>query len=300
MKSFTQTYTDCQNITKDSSTDTLALFKTWINDSIHKVLSLSDWNFNKDAKTYTSVAQQQDYDTPYNAAKIDYVRIYMGGVYYTPKEIKSGTLWQQINYVPVYSDVPQLYHISNRTRKICIYPIPSSTDQTIKIGYTKRVRDLSVADYTTGTITTVANDNTITGAGVTWVNKMAGRYINITNTSEVIGGMWLEIVSLVPASSTLEVRENMPVAVVGASYTIAEMIPFMDGFEDIAYWYALDKFYQMKEMPTMAREYERMWKESLDEMLARDLRSCEDVLEKETPVEILDPNTDSWAIQIIP
>ena len=300
MKSFTQTFTDCQSISNDSSATTLALFKGWINDCVHKVLSLSDWTFNKDSKTYTSVAQQQDYDTPYNMAKLDYVRIYMGGVYYTLKEIKSGTLWQQINYVPVYSDVPSLYHVSNRTRKISIYPIPSSTAQTIKIGFTKKVRDLSVADYTTGTVTTVVDDNTITGAGATWVNKMAGRYINITNTSEVIGGMWLEIVSVVPASSTLEVRENMPVSVAGASYTIAEMIPFMDGFEDIAIWFAMDRFYQMRENPTYAREYERMWKEAVDEMMARDQRSCEDILEKETGVQVLNPNSNPWSIEIIP
>lgn len=301
MKSFYQTYTDCQNITKDSSTDTLALFKTWINDCCHKVLSLSDWNFNKGSKSYTSVAQQQGYDKPYNAAKISYVRIYMGGVYYTPKEIKSGTLWQQINYVPVYSDVPQLWNVSNRTGKINIYPIPSSTAQTIKIGYTKRIRDLSVADYTTGTVTTVANDNTITGAGgATWVNKMAGRYIKITSTSEVIGDMWFEIDSVVPATPTLEIKENIPVAVAGASYNIAEMIPFMDGFEDIAQFYALDKFYQMREMPVMAREYERMYNEALDEMMNRDQRSADGVLEKETPVQILDPNANPWAIQIIP
>jgi len=283
----------------DSSTDALTLAKTLINDCVHKVLSLSDWNFNKDSKTYTSVASQQDYDTPYNASKIDWVRIYMGGIYYTPREIKGGTLWQNINYVAVYSDVPQLYHIHNSSRKISIYPIPSSTAQTIKIGYFKKVRDLSVADYTTGTITTVANDNTILGAGTAWNDKMAGRWIKITSTSSVIGDMWFEIVS-VTDTTHLEIRENMPAAVAGASYTIAEMIPFMDGFEDITLWYAMDKYLQMREKPTLAREFERMWTESLDEMKHRDLRSSDDILDKETPVGIIDPNANPWGIEIIP
>ena len=300
MKSFTEVYTNFQNTTKDSSSDTLTLCKMWINDCVHKVLSLSDWNFNKDSKTYTSVASQQTYDTPYNAAKIDYVRITSGGVVYTPNEIKSGTLWQNINYVPVYSDVPQLWNVSNRSRKIGIYPIPSSTAETIKIGYTKKVRDLSVADYTTGTVTCVADDNTITGTLTVWNNRMVGRYIKITSATEVVGDMWLEIVSVAADGLHLEVRENVPSSVAGAAYVIAEIIPFMEGFEDISLWYALDKFYQMKEMPVQAREYERFYKDSLDDMLHRDNRSCDDILTKETPVQIIDPNANPWGIQIIP
>jgi hypothetical protein len=180
-----------------------------------------------------------------------------------------------------------------------LYPIHSSASDTVRIYFTKRVRDLSLADYTTGTLTTVANDKTILGAGTTWVNKMAGRWLKITSTVEGIGDMWFEIDS-VTDTTHLEIKENMPVAVAGASYTIAEMIPFMDGFEDIALWYALDNFYQMREMITQAREYERKWKEALDEMEHRDLKSVDKLLEQETPVSIIDPNRNPWGIEIIP
>lgn len=300
MKSFTQTYTDCQNTTKDSSTDTLALFKTWINDCCHKVLSLSDWNFNKSYKDYTTTANQKDFEKPYNAAKIGGVRVYTGGVYYMPREMKNDRIWEQINYVVTYSDVPSYWHYNDETGMVELYPTHTSASDTVRIYFTKRTRDLSVADYTTGTVTTVANDQTITGAGATWVLKMEGRYIKITDTSNIIGDMWFEIESVVPASSTLEIKENMPVASAGASYTIAEMIPFMDGFEDIAFWYALDKFYQMKEMPVMAREYERMYNEALSEMIGRDQKSADGVLVQELPVETINPNTNPWGIEIIP
>jgi hypothetical protein len=298
MKSFNQTITDIQGITKDNSADTLTLLKMWVNECVHHDLSLSDWNFNKDSKQYTSVAQQQDYDTPYNAAKISYVRIYVGGIWYTPKEVKSGTLWSQLNYVNVYSDIPIYWHVHNRTRKVSIYPIPSSTSQTIKVGFTKKVRDLSVADYTTGTISTTANSLTIVGAGgATFNPKMVGRWIKITSTDTVLGDMWFEISDYTNATTIL-VRESIPVAVTGASYTIAEMIPFMEGFEDIALRYALDKYYQFREKPTLAREYERMWTESLTEMMSRDQRSADGVLEKETPLQVIDPNRNPWAIEI--
>ena len=301
MKSFTTAYTELQNTTTDSSTATLALFKGWINDCIHKVLSLSDWNFNKSYKDYTTSASQQAFEKPYNAAKIDGVRVYTGGVYYTPKEIKSDSLWRKINYVVTYSDVPSFWFVNNETGKIEIYPTHSSASDTVRIYFTKRTRDLSVTDYTTGTVTTVVNDQTITGAGgATWVNKMAGRYIKITDTSNVIGDMWFEIDSVVPATPTLEIKENMPVASAGASYVIAEMIPFMDGFEDIALWFALDNFYQMREKPVLAREHERKWKEAIQEMMMRDQRSTEGVLVQEEPVGTINPNTNPWGIEIIP
>jgi hypothetical protein len=279
----------------------LALFKTWINDSIHKVLSLSDWNFNRSYRDYTTSANQKEFEKPYNAAKITNVRVYTGGVYYTPKEVKSDKLWEQINYVATYSDVPSFWHYNDETSNIELYPTHTSASDTVRIYFTKRTRDLSVADYTTGTVTTVANDQTITGAGgATWVLKMEGRDIKITDTSNVIGSMWFEIESVVPATSTLEIKENMPVASAGASYTIAEMIPFMDGFEDIALWYALDNFYQMREMPVMAREYERKWNGAISEMMGRDQKSADGVLVQEEPVEILDCNVNPWCITIIP
>lgn len=299
MKSFIQNYTDLQSISKDSSADTLSLFKTWTNDCVHRVLSLSDWNFNKTFKDYTTTANQQLFEKPYNAAKINSVRVYTGGVWYVPTEIRSDELWRKINYVSVYSDVPSFWFHNDETENVEIYPIHSSASDTVRVYFTKRVRDSGVADYITGTVTTVANDKTILGVGTTWVNKMAGRSLKITSTVESIGDMWLDIES-VTDTTHLEIKENMPVAVAGASYIIAEMIPFMDGFENIALWYALDNFYQMREMSVQAREYERKWKESLDEMEHRDLKSVDKLLEKEIPVSILDPNRNPWGIEIIP
>lgn len=298
MKSFTQTYTDFQTITSDSSTTALSLAKTYINDSVHKILSLADWNFNKSYKDYTTTASQSEFEKPYNAAKVSEVFVYTGGIWYVPKEVKSDSLWRKITYVDVEADVPSFWHISDETGNIEIYPTHSSASDTVRINFTKRVRDMSVADYTTGTVTTVADDQTITGAGTTWVDKMEGRWIKVTSTTSVIGDIWFEIES-VTDTTHLEIKENMPEAAAGASYTIAEMIPFMEGFEDIALWYALDKYYQMREKVTLAREYERMWKEALDELFKRDLKSASDsVLVKEIDLETMNPNTDPWAIDI--
>jgi hypothetical protein len=262
-------------------------------------MSLSDWNFNKSYKDYTTSASQQSFEKPYNAAKIDSVRVYTGGVYYMPKEIKDDKLWEQINYVATYSDVPSYWFFDNETQEIELYPIHSSASDTVRIFYTKRLRDMSIADYTTGTLTTVLNDQTITGAATVWIKRMEGRWLKITDASNVIGDMWFEIESVTDGTH-LEIKENMPVASAGASYTIAEMIPFMDGFEDIALWYGMDRYLQMREKPTQAREYERMWKEALGDMEHRDLKTADGILEQEDTEGMINPNTNPWGIEIIP
>jgi hypothetical protein len=265
--------------------------------AIHRVLGRGDWNFNKDRKDYTTVAQSQYFDPPYNADKIEYANVYSNLIWYVPKELRSGSYWRVLNRTEVYSDIPQYWNISTRTRKIGLYPIPATAGNTVRIGFTKKIRDLSVADYTTGTVTTTANSTTITGAGTTFTPRMVGEWIKITSTTTVLGDMWLEINGYTSAT-VITVRESVPVAVAGASFTIAELIPFPDGFEDIPLWFALDKYYQMREKPTLGREYERMWKEALDELERRDIRSATGILEKQTPIKPIDPNTDPWAIDI--
>lgn len=299
MKTFTQTYTDFQTLSNDASAGTLTLGKSLINLAIHRVLGRGDWNFNKDRKDYLSVALQQEYDPPYNADKIEYVNVYSSLIWYVPHELRTGSYWRILNRTTVYSDIPIYWNVSTRTRKIGIYPIPANAGNTIRIGFTKKIRDLSVADYTTGTVTTTVNSTTITGALTVFTPRMVGRYIKITSADTVLGDMWLEI-SGYTSPTVITVRESVPVAVVGASYTIAELIPFPDGFEDIPLWFALDKYYQMREKPALGREYERMWKEALDELERRDIRSATGILEKQTPIRPVDVNSDPWAIDINP
>jgi len=297
MKSFNQTVSDFQTLSGDNSTDTQTLGKSLINTCIKRVLARADWTFNKDSKTYTSVASQQDYDPPYNAARLEGVSVYVGGVWYAPQEVRSGEAWRKLNAVTVTSDIPNYWYVSNRTKKWSLFPIPSSSGNTMVLKFLKKIRDYSAADYTTGTITTTANSTAIVGDTTVWTKRMIGRYIQITSADTIIGDYWFEITDVIDATH-LTVRELVPVAVTGASYTIAEMIPLPDGFEDIPLWYALDLYYQMREAPVLAREYERMWKESLEELEGRDARSSVDILKKQGKLYPTNPNENPWAITI--
>ena len=306
-KTYVQAQTDVATLCNDPAlaigAANNALTQSLLNVAVHYVMNLCDWNFNKTSIDLTTVAQQQAYTLPYNAERVNFVNVLANAINYTPREIKHGRIWRQINYVTTnYTDVPQYWFYSNKTGQINIYPIPANAGNTITCGYTKKLRDLSdTAYYTTGTITTVADSVTITGSGTTFTPRMVGKYIQITSTTTVTGDYWYEIVGYT-SPTVITVKNSVPVTIGGAgtTYKISEMIPFLEGFEDIAIWFSIDKYYQQREIPGMAKQYEQMWREMLEEMKARDQRSVDGLLKRESSLEYLDPNADPWAIQLYP
>jgi hypothetical protein len=296
MKSFNALVADFLVYTNDPNSTTLA--QSLVNTAIHYVMNLSDWNFNKETVTYLSVAQQQDYIRPLAAGRVRYVNVYTGNLWYAPKEMKDGELWRRINYTLVYSDIPQYWFVSNTSQKISLFPVPSSAGNSITIGYTKRVKDLGAVDYVTGTVSAVAGTTLITGAGgAAFTKSMIGRSLAVSGTNTVADGMWFDIID-VPTSATLTVKQQVPVAISGATYNITELIPFMEGFEDIALFWALDAYYRTREALDLAAKWESQWVAMLDEMKGRDTRSTDSLIKKQTPVDIIDVNSFPWSITL--
>lgn len=293
MRTFTQTYTDYTTLCNDASANNVTLGKALINRCCHNILAMSDWNFNKASKTYASVANQQDYDPPYNMEKMEYVNVTYGGITYTPDEIKSGKDWTILNRIVVNSDVPQYWYFSNRTNKIGIFPIPSSNGNVIKAGFTKKIKDMGSADYVIGTITTTANSTTITGAGTAWTADMVGRYIQIvgaTVSNTPMDGYWFEIVTVTNAT-TLVVKQSPPNSGTLLNYQISELIPLPDGFEDIPLYFALAEYYGKREKDPRSMKYQTLYQNRIDEMFKRDSRTVNDIMEKQVkPIGVQDVN----------
>jgi hypothetical protein len=263
-----------------------------------KVLSMSNWTFNKDKKYISTGTNIQEYDPPYNSAKIEYVNVWHGNVWYVPPEIRSGSDWAKLNNVQSYSSIPQYWYVSNRSKKVKLWPIPTDVSGTIKIGYVKKIRDMSTTDYTTGSVYVgTANSIYFNGVGTSWGSTMIGRSICVTASSTQADNYWFEIDNVSSAGS-LTVKESIPAAFGSVAYTIADLIPMPDGFEDLPTWYALSQYYQTKEKPTIAREYERVYKEGIEELINRDSRSATNLITKKEPLDIVSPNSNPWGITI--
>ena len=298
-KPFVQAGSLFVTLSNDTSDANRQLGYDLMNVGIREILSRSDFTFNRTSRTFTTGTQVQAYGPVFNADKIDHVSVTVGSVTYTPQEKRSDREWQQINYVSSTSDVPSFWHNKLSTGKIELWPIPVTNGNTITVVHTKKIRDLSATEYTTGTVTLTSGTNAITGGGsasTSFTNRHIGQYITLEGKESVISDFWFEITAR--NSGTSIVVKQTPSDTLTGTFRVAELVPFPDGYENIPVWYALDKFYQMRERPILAREYERMWRDGVSQLEKRDVASIKGVLTKEHPVYTSDPNYDPRSITL--
>lgn len=251
MKSYTQGRNLYGVWTKNSAAANLLQGDQLANDDYRTIMSLREWPFLIRQRNLTTVANQQNYKYPYDCDLPTEIAVIISNKRYVPRKAADQAFWDRLNFTAYTSDIPQWWFPVNN--EINLWPKPASSSNTIVVTQKTRVIDLSAADYTTGTITTVATSGTITtvtGSGVSWAAGMVGRYIRITPTDAANGGdgMWYEIAS-VPSSTTLTlVRAYGGTAITAgsAAYTIGQMPLLPENFHDLPWIYAAGNYW-MKE-----------------------------------------------------
>lgn len=298
MKSFNSLVQTAQTITNDSSGSAQALFKTFINQSCKNILGSMDLTWTRATKKISSGTSIQWYDPPYNIDRIENVLTEYGGTWQFPKEVRTETEWQKLNNVNIESTVATHWYWNEKTKKVGLFPIPSTSDGTIKYLYSKKIRDFSVADYSTGSATVASDGTIVTGSNTVWHAGMVGRYLKFRESSTAIDDYWFEIDSF-GSTTSIGIKEAAPNAVSGGTYTISEMMPLPNGFEDLPLWYSLSQYYQTKEKPSIAANYEAQYREGVRDLKARDGKTIPGLLRKrEAGDGVIDVNTESWAIEI--
>lgn len=205
----------------------------YMNDSIKTICNLQGGKlrFLEATKDMSTVASQEAYQIPNGFRKIIDMYIYSGtgtssDTIYSPEMVFDPTKWKLIQqYKLGTTDVPYFVYIENQTYRI--QPIPSTTGNLIRLRGRLQTRDLSIADYTTGTIVSIANGGTaVVGSGTVWTADMVGRYIQITETTAANGGdgFWYQIGSYTSATSIglLKPYEGTAIAAGTAAYTIGQ------------------------------------------------------------------------------
>jgi len=156
MLSFTQRRDLYGKLTRDNSSDNLTLGDTLMNEEEKRVINSRGWDFTQRVFTDTTVANQQFYNLPVNYRRlIGKPTITVGSTTYTPREAPDRETWDILNSTTDKSDIPQFFFIFNR--QIGFYPTPSTTSNTITLPVEIQAIDLSIADFTTGTITNLHN-----------------------------------------------------------------------------------------------------------------------------------------------
>lgn len=271
-----RTYTTFRNNTASfcnvntSDTTAMAVITTNINDSIRTICNLQGGKlrFLESTSDMTTVQDQQTYQIPNKYRKLIDMYIYDGSgsstdTIYAPRMIYDPTLWKNVLQSHLGTQqVPYFTYIENRTFKI--QPIPSVTGNLITLRGRLNTRDLSIADYTTGTIVSVANGGTaIVGSGTVWTADMVGRYIQITQTTAANGGdgFWYEIAGFTDATHITLTKpyEGTAISAGSAAYTIGQCSVIPEAY-DIAVVYRASALYWLNQKDTeRAKQYWLMY-----------------------------------------
>jgi hypothetical protein len=269
MRTFTAYKNDYASMTNNSEAGNLTLGEKFINDSIRTVCNLQGGRlrFLEAVKEMTTVATQEEYQIPNNFRKLMSILVWSeattAGVPYTPEMIFDPAMWNRVKQMKLGDgDVP--YYTYIEAKKYAIQPTPSTSGNLIQLRGRLQTRDLSIADYTTGTIVSVANGGTtVIGAGTTWTADMVGRYIRITQTTAANAGdgFWYEIGGFTNSTTIVLTKpyEGTAIAVGSATYTIGQCSVIPEAYDIAPVYRSAALYYQQQKDLAQAKTYWMMY-----------------------------------------
>lgn len=209
-----------------------------------------------------SVGGLQFYPAPPNYSKLKTVTVTNGNLTWTPDEVLTREEWDKLNVFPYYSDIPNNFFIypgGDRGVQIGIWPIPSTTGNTITYNYKFRIPDLSLADYVTGTVAVSNRGTTITGSTTAFTPttniQNESRWIQISQTKG--DNLWYQVSSVDSGTSITLFEPYQGIAVTGGSYILGQMPILMEDFHDMLIWKALTYYYSsIVDNPKKREEYQ--------------------------------------------
>lgn len=199
------------------------------------------------------IVGQQFIKLPADCQKVKLAVVVIGSVRYTPTEIVDQDEWEKQNRITnIKSNIPIYYFVKGKVsggKEIGFYPTPASpTVNAVEVTYKKQTKDIAIADYTTGTISTATKGSRVlTGGGTSWNASMAGRYIIITETATANGGDGIAYeIESVPSTTSIVLSTpylGESISTGTASYTIfsAPLLPIE--FQNIPVYGAASEYW---------------------------------------------------------
>lgn len=232
---------------------------------------------------------------PYDVDLVESVTVIVSSTRYNPKPAPSRIFWDRLHYSTSTSDIPEYWFVDNG--KFALWPRPSSDGNQINLHAKIRVRDLSIADYTTGTVDIVTNGSIqITGSSTVWTQPMIGRWIKITHSDTLASsgdGQWYEITG---RESDTVINIARPYGgtslTTGASaaYKIGDVPQLPEAFHALIEHYASFRYW-LKEKDERADAFKVLVDEGISELAtAYGINDLSMVIDDGEDVTIINPN----------
>jgi len=238
------TYTGSRNqfgiLSQNSSTANLLLGDKLVMDSLRYLTT--KFFFNEASYTVPggTIAGTQFYQVPFNMKQYETFTITVGNIRYLVTEVPDRAFWEKLNTVPYSSDIPQ--YVFRYQNQVGVFPIPASSGNTITFNFKRRIKDLSIADYTTGTISVTNGSATVTGSGTSWTNLVNANDLWLQVAGPLGDNEWYQISSISGSTITLF---NQYQGVTGSSltYTIGEVSLLPEDYQDLPIYRALQVYF---------------------------------------------------------
>lgn len=144
-----------------------------------------EWRIHE--KTFSTVAAQRYYQVPENCIRVKTIVITIGGVAYPLTEISDEDEWNELIKDNSTSDIPEYFYLKGADL-FGIWPTPAtSTSNAGLLKFEPRMRRMSAADYTTGTIQVTNGSVAIVGSGTTFTAQMVGRVLMVEDGGDQDG-----------------------------------------------------------------------------------------------------------------
>jgi hypothetical protein len=276
--------------------NTLADNMTWGLEEVNQSLRYLTTKFYFDERTYTvpggTVSGTQFYNLPPQVKKLINLTVTIGSVLWQPKECPSREYWDYLNTISFQQDFPSFFFVYNG--QVGIFPIPSSSGNTITMNYKTRIIDLSMQDVT-GTVNITTNTTTVTAAaGTPFLKWMANAWIRVvySSTDSANGdNQWYQIASV--TSTTVLVLKNQytGATVTAGSFTIGETPMLPEDYQDLPLWRMAIIYYTTRfPDPARAQLYQELWDRGYKELNDEFGSKTQSVGLQDTTTQTINPN----------
>lgn len=217
-----------------------------------------------------SVGGLQSYPMPPNYSKLKTLTINIGSLKWTPTEILTREEWDKLNVFPYYGDIPNNYFIypgGDHGAQVGIWPIPATTGNVLTFNYKFRIPDLSLVDYSTGTVSVTNGSTVLTGAGTTFIPttnmQTESRWVQIVQPKG--DNLWYQIASIDTTTGITLYTPYQGITVSGGNYIIGQMPIIMEDFQDMLLWKALVYYFTaIVDNPGKREQYQEFYNQKLE------------------------------------
>ena len=256
-----------QTISQDFSASALVQFSQDMNTGNRRFNAALNNYFTRKHKSTDLEDGVQTYQLPPDCVRVSGVKcLDSASREYPLAQIRSEYQWTELNSTDQSGD-QIIYFFVQGSDEIALYPTPSEdVTNGLIIYYEPRGRDLSQADYTTGTITLTDGSVTVTGAGTAFSLSMVGRVLRDTDGSS---GYDYRIGSYNSGTEILLEEPFTGVSGSGKTYLIGESPDYPSEYHEAPVDYALARYFEMMNNPVRAKYHDEKFKDMVSECKER-------------------------------